>query len=172
MDWAAQTNCYRAHCEALDTHNLVSVWRHQVPELKQQRLYKVHVFSEIAHTHAQNAPLEWFSSTPRQGAVHVEGVEWDLLVAHLVIRGLWDHRQNGLALCEDEVVELCIRDTGALAHMFMVFPDESGQRALSVNGLRDSRLIGLLQCWITKLSNYWKVSSISVPLDVAEIDPL
>ena len=40
---------------------------------------------EVAHTHAQNAPLEQFLSIPGLGVDHVQAVEQDLLVAYLVI---------------------------------------------------------------------------------------
>ena len=42
-----------------------------------------YVIEEVAHAHAQNAPLKWFSSTPGLGVA--EAVEQDLLVVYLVI---------------------------------------------------------------------------------------
>ena len=32
-------------------------------------LVLVYIIEEVAHAHAQNAPLEWFSSTPGLGVV-------------------------------------------------------------------------------------------------------
>ena len=43
----------------------------------------VYIIEDVAHAHAQNAPLEWFSSTPGLGVA--EAVEQDLLVVYLVI---------------------------------------------------------------------------------------
>ena len=41
---------------------------------------------EVAHSHAQNAPLEQFLSIPGLGVVfHIKAVEQDLLVAYPVI---------------------------------------------------------------------------------------
>ena len=50
----------------------------------------VKIIEYVAHAHAQNAPLEWFSSTP--GMSRAEGTEGDLLVVYPVIHihGLMD----------------------------------------------------------------------------------
>ena len=41
---------------------------------------------EVAHTHVQNAPIEWFSSTPRPEVMQkLSEVEQDQLVAYPMI---------------------------------------------------------------------------------------
>ena len=45
----------------------------------------VYIIEEFALTHKQNAPLEWFSSTPGLGSNRAEAVGQDLLVANPVI---------------------------------------------------------------------------------------
>ena len=42
----------------------------------------VYIIEKVAHAHAQNSPLEWFSSTPRSRAL---AVERDMLLAYPVI---------------------------------------------------------------------------------------
>ena len=45
----------------------------------------VYIIEEVVmHVHAQNAPLEWFSSTPLWAGSHAEAVERDLLVVYAV----------------------------------------------------------------------------------------
>ena len=53
MDWLPPTNYNTAHCKALDTPNLISVY----------------TIEDVSHSHVQNAHLDWFSSKSGLGVV-------------------------------------------------------------------------------------------------------
>ena len=64
-------------------------WTHLILpqyDITRRTLICVYIIEEVAHAHAQNAPLEWFSSIPWLRVVStVQALERHLLVAYPVI---------------------------------------------------------------------------------------
>ena len=88
--WIGRHNYHRAHCKAPYTPNLPKSYLNvtSLGEWKQHRHYIVHVFTEVPHTHVQNAPLEWFLSSPRLGPVaRLLSETWWLHIRLMDIRG-------------------------------------------------------------------------------------
>ena len=85
MDWLPQTNHHTAHCKALDTSNVASQG-----DRRKKALIFVYIIGEVAHAHAQNAPIEWFLSTSGLGVVPrlLSAVLWLIKICNLSHVGL------------------------------------------------------------------------------------